>query len=231
MLKKISYLGKNILLVSFLYLFIFSFVYLVLEPRTLKSATDTKYVTLNQEVVEEIGLTCSTNVSGLTAINGITGGTSNGSFDCNVITSNSGGYNMKLKKSASLCHSTLGCGTDKQFDDYATTTDPLDFNWANTPSGAEYWGFNVSSSTYPTAVTQRFKDNGSQCNTGTNVTDGKCWTRIPTGPTEETVVNRTTATTPEGDTTYFGVRIQAGSNNALNSGTYTTTIVVTATTN
>ena len=179
----------------------------------------------------EISLTCSSTVSGLTAINGITGGTSNGEFSCNVVTNNSTGYNMTLKKIELLCHSTLGCGTNKQFDDYSTTSDPIDYNWANTPEGQEYWGFNVSSSSYPTAVTQRFKDNGTQCNTGSNVSDGKCWTRIPTNPTTETVVNRTTATSPSGDNTYFGIRIQAGSSNALNSGTYTTTIVVTATTN
>ena len=231
MKKNIFRLIKNISFLAFIYLFIFSFVYFILEPKTLKSATDTKYVTLNQEVTAEISLTCSSTVSGLTAINGITGGTSNGEFSCNVVTNNSTGYNMTLKKIELLCHSTLGCGTNKQFDDYSTTSDPIDYNWANTPEGQEYWGFNVSSSSYPTAVTQRFKDNGTQCNTGSNVSDGKCWTRIPTNPTTETVVNRTTATSPSGDNTYFGIRIQAGSSNALNSGTYTTTIVVTTSTN
>jgi len=184
-----------------------------------------------QAEISEISLTCSSSVTGLSPINGITGGTSNGSFSCNAVTNNSSGYNMTLKKNALLCHSTLGCGTDKQFDDYSTTSDPLDYNWANTPAGAEYWGFNVSSSSYPTAVTQRFKDNGTACNTGSNVTDGRCWTRIPTTPTTETVVNRSSATNPSGDNTYFGIRIQAGSSNALNSGTYTTTIVVTVSTN
>ena len=231
MTKNIFRLIKNTSLLFLLYLFIFSFVYFILEPKTLKSATDTKYVTLNQEVTAEISLTCSSSVSGLTAINGMTGGTSNGSFSCNAVTSNSSGYNMTLKKTASLCHSTLGCGTDKQFDDYSTTSDPIDYNWANTPAGAEYWGFNVSSSSYPTAVTQRFKDNGTACNTGSNVSDGRCWTRIPTSPSTETVVNRSSATDSSGDNTYFGIRIQAGSSNALNSGTYTTTIVVTVSTN
>ncbi|MGB9598484.1 MAG: hypothetical protein ACPLZH_01395 [Minisyncoccales bacterium] len=222
---------KSIIFLVFIFLLFFSFTFFLLEPNVLKSATSTQNVTLNQTVVEEISLSCDSSVTGLTSINGITGGTSNGTFSCNAITSNSTGYNMTLKKNALLCHSTLGCGTDKQFDDYSTTTDPLDYNFAEPGAGQEWWAFNVSSSSYPTAVTQRFKDNGTACNTGTNVTDGKCWTRIPTTPTTETVVNRSSATDSNGDTTYFGIRIQAGSSNALNSGTYTSTITVTVATN
>lgn len=217
-------------LISFFFLFYFGF--LILEPQLLKGATDSKNVNVYQQVVEEISLTCSSSVSGSPAINGITGGTANGTFSCNVITSNAGGYNMTLKKSGNLCHSEQGCGTDTQFDDYpGSTNDPIDFNWQSPSAGGEHWGFNVSSSSYPDSVTQRFKDNGSQCYAGSNVTDGKCWVRIPTSPTAETVVNRGSATGPSGDNTFFGLRFEAGSSNALVSGTYTTTLTVTVSTN
>ncbi|MBC7074453.1 hypothetical protein H5T58_03695, partial [Candidatus Parcubacteria bacterium] len=122
-----------------------------------------------------------------------------------------------------------GCGTNQQFDDYpGTTTDPIDFNWQNAGADQEYWGFNVASSTDPTDITQRFKDDGSQCNSGNNVSNEKCWVRIPTDPNIEMIGNRNTWTSQSGTTITIGIRIQAGSNNFLKSGNYTTTLVATA---
>jgi hypothetical protein len=211
---------ENLILVLILVLFSLG-IFLIFEPEIIESSD----VSVSQEVTADIALSCDSSVSGLSAISGINGGTSNGSFSCTSTTNNSAGYNLKLKKTGLLCHSG-GCGENKQFDDYpGTTSDPIDFLWQDTPSGQEYWGFNMTAGD---DVTQRFKDNGSQCNTGTNVTPERCWVRVPTNPTEETVANRNSPTSESGSLSSFGIRIQAGSNNFLFSGTYTTTLVLTA---
>lgn len=225
---------KHFFKIFFLSLFpflIFLLGYLAFEPELIKGATATASVSLTQTVVGEITLSCDNSVSGLTTINGMTGGTSNGYFNCTSTTNNVTGYNLTLKKTGLLCHTT-GCGTNKQFDDYpGTTTDPIDFNFQAPGTDQEWWGFNIASTTDTTDVTQRFKDNGTACNAGTNVTDGKCWVRVPTDPTVETIANRSTQTSPQGTRVTVGIRIQAGGSNSLQSGNYTTTLVLTATTN
>lgn len=211
---------KIISLVAIISFLVFA-TYLFFEPELIKGAD----VSVSQTVTGEVTLTCDTAVSGLTGIPGVSGGTSNGTFSCTVTTNNNAGYNLKLKKTDDLCHSA-GCAVNQQFDDYTgTTTDPIDFEWTNVGSGAEQWGFNMTSGT---DITQRFKDNGTACNTGTNVTSGKCWVRIPTDPTEETVANRASPTDAGGSASGFGIRIQAGGSNILRSGIYSTTLVATA---
>ena len=217
-MKKIISVATSLSVLAFLGFSVF-------EPELTKSLD----VSISQEVTAEISLTCDSSVTGLTPIPGISGGTSNGSFSCTSTTNNDAGYNLKLKKTDLLCHSTAGCGTNKQFDDYpGPTTDPIDFIWQNASEDEEYWGFNLTAGE---DVTQRFRDNGTQCNAGTNVTPDRCWVRVPTTPTEETVSNRTSPTSPSGNISSFGIRIQAGSNNFLTSGTYTTTLVLTGSMN
>jgi len=199
--------------------------YVIFEPEVIKGAN----IGVTQVVTGQVTLTCDASVSGLTSIPGVSGGTSNGTFSCTSTTNNDDGYNLKLKKTALLCH-TEGCAANQQFDDYTgTTTDPIDFNWTDVGSGVEEWGFNMTSGD---DVTDRFRNAAgpaSPCNTGGGiVTAGQCWVMIPTTPDEETVANKTSPTDAAGSASGFGVRIQAGDSNFLRSGDYTTTLVATA---
>ena len=197
------------------------FGFSLIEP-TLTRGAD---VGVSQTVSAEINLACDANVAGLSAIAGISGGTSNGTFNCTTTTNNSAGYNLTFKKNGLLL--TAGGGADKQFDDYTGATgDPIDYNFAAPGAGVEYWGFNMTAGT---DVATRFKDNGAACNVAGAVNAGQCWVRVPTTPTVETVATGATATGGSGVQSSFGVRMQAGASNALQSGTYTSTLVVTAT--
>lgn len=206
--------------------------YIIFEGEMVKGEA-TANVTVAQEVTGEITLSCATSVTGLTPIPGMTGGTSNGAFSCTSTTNDNEGYTLKLRKTGDLCH-PLGCAVNQRFDDYpGTTTNPIDFNWTNAGPGAEYWGFNMTSGV---DVIQRFRNASgpaAPCNTaGGIVSDGHCWVRIPTPVADaETVANRTSPTPPEGISSGFGIRIQAGPNNHLRSGTYNATLTVTATMN
>lgn len=195
------------------------FGYALVEPALTHGAN----VSVSQTVSAEINLACDASVAGLSAIPGISGGVSNGSFNCTTTTNNSAGYSLTFLKNALLL--TGAGGADKQFDDYTgPTANPLDFDFTSPGAGAEEWAFNITAGT---DVTTRFKDDGVGCNTGSNVTSGKCWVRVPTTPTTETVASRASATGGSGVQTSFGVRMEAGANNALVSGAYTTTLVVT----
>lgn len=200
--------------------------YLLFEPEILKSAQ----LTVTQLVVNEISLFCDQSVSGLSSISGMSGGTSDGYFSCLVFTNNDSGYTLTFNKTEPLCHLTAGCGENQQFNDYpGPTTDPIHFNWVNAKSGEEYWGFEMRSGE---DVTSRFRSSSgpsAPCNVSNGVvTPGTCWVRIPTAPSAETVAYRASPTGSGGSSLSFGIRIQAGPNNSLRSGTYTSSVNITA---
>jgi len=206
-----------------------SLSYLIFEPEIAKGTAANADIGVLQTVTAEITLACDGSVNDLDPIPGMSGGTSDGSFSCTTTTNNDTGYSLRLRKAGLLCHGA-GCVENQQFDDYPGPTDnPIHYNWQDAGAGAEYWGFNMTSGV---DVTQRFRNASgpaAPCNTeGGVVTPGQCWVRIPTDSPGETVASRGIPTPVGGIASGFGVRIQAGSNNLLRSGNYTTTLVVTA---
>lgn len=223
-MKYMKFLFKVFLV--FLSLFFVYLLYLFFEPEISKSAE----LTVTQMVINEISLFCDSEIAGLSSISGMTGGTSNGNFSCIVVTNNDEGYTLFFNKLTPLCHSTQGCGQDQQFNDYpGTTNNPIDFNWQNAGNGEEYWGFEMRAGE---DVTQRFRNNtgpSAPCNAQNGiVSPDHCWVRIPTSPNYEIVGYRNFPTDVNGSSLTFGIRIQAGPNNSLRSGTYTSTISITA---
>lgn len=204
--------------------------YLIFEPEFTKGQT-AENIIVTQEVTGEVSVVCDDSVSGLTPILGISGGTSNGTFNCTSTTNHATGYTLRLRRITQLCR-TPACLVNERFDDYpGTTSDPIDFAWADAGAGAEYWGFNMTAGA---DVTRRFRDNNgaAPCNTdGGTVTAGRCWVRIPDAAPGENVARSTGPTPTAGTLSSFGIRIQAGPNNHLHTGIYNATLTATVITN
>ena len=206
--------------------------YLFLEPETSKAATTTDDVIVSQVVTEEITISSPANMALDPAIPGITGGTGNstGHTTWTIITNDTSGFNLTLKKDGKLNYD--GGGTGKEFNDYASST-PLAYTWANVGAGETGFGFNVTGAASTTDIVAKYKDNGADTcgGAGSSITDGQCWNQIPTTADSEQIANRATWTPSGGVTVSVKFRAQAGSSNFLESGTYQTTITATATTN
>lgn len=204
--------------------------YLFLEPEVSIAATASDDVVVSQTVTGEITISDASNETLSGDIGGMTGGTGNssGNTTWTVTTNDTSGFSLTLKKDGKLNYD--GGGTNKEFDDYASTS-PLAYAWNSAGSGETKFGFNVTAAASTTDVVAKYKDNGADCGSGNNVSDGQCWNQIPTTTDEETIVNRSTWTPTSGVTVSIKFRAEAGSNNHLESGTYQTTITATATTN
>lgn len=205
--------------------------YLFLEPEVSRAATASDDVVVSQVVTGEITISDAGNETLSGEIGGMTGGTGNssGNTTWTVTTNDTSGFSLTLKKDGKLNYD--GGGTNKEFDDYATSS-PLVYDWSSAGSGETKFGFNVTGAASTTDVVAKYKDDGaSTCGAGSTITDGKCWNQIPTTTDEETIVNRSTWTPTGGSTVSIKFRADAGANNHLESGTYQTTITATATTN
>ncbi len=150
-------------------------------------------------------------------INGLTGGTGDGSATWTVITDNVAGYEMYIKSDSSPAMSD---GSGNSFSDYTPTGSNPDYNWSvsSTSSG---FGFTPEGSD----IVQKYKDDGVSCNTGTLDTQNTCWTGFST--TNELISKSTTANHPSGTDTLVRFRAESGNQNILPNGSYTASIIVT----
>ncbi len=154
------------------------------------------------------------------AMSGMISGESNSSESWIVKTDNSAGYEMMVRAETSpALKSDYGF-----FSDYTPAV-------TNTPD----YIFNVgaASSTFAFSpegidISQKYLDNGlgSACGTGNTDTQDRCWDGFST--TEKVVAHRTSSNHPLGTATTIKYKTAIGSNKIQESGTYTSTIVVTA---
>ncbi len=176
-----------------------------------------------------ITLSSPSNVSLSPSISGMTGnlGTpSSGEVTWNVATDNPAGFSMSLKSSDSPA---LKLNSANYFSDYEPDASGTpDFEWSSPSSSEAYFGFTVEPETSEDTV-QLFKDDGADCNAGGNNTADRCWFSF-NGSSDITVINRTGRTDKNGEDEK--IKLQAESNEKmLESGTYQTTITVTAVAN
>ena len=208
-----------------------SVAYISFEPEISKAqASDTDTVTVTQTVTEEITISDAADMTLTPSISGITGGSGSSTDHTTwtITTNNTSGYELTLNKNNTLRLS--GGGANREFSDYASST-PVDYNWSSPGSGQTRFGFNVSAAASSTDIVAKYRDNGAgTCGTGDNVSDGQCWNGIPDTGDEEAIANRTTWTPTGGVTVSVKFRTEAGADNYLESGDYTTTITATATT-
>jgi hypothetical protein len=171
-----------------------------------------------QQMQENIlSMTVPTDVVMSPSIGGVTGGTSNGSTTFTVITDNPAGYMVTIKASSSpAMQSPLST-----IADYVPAGGNPDYTFSITPTISAF-GFSVEGND----IDQKFKDNGSSCNTGSGDTVDKCWAGLST--TQQTIVSRNSANQPSGTVTTVKFRAQSGSAHVQVEGIYVSTTTITA---
>jgi hypothetical protein len=154
------------------------------------------------------------------SIGGLSGGTATGSITWNIKTDSSSGYNLTIKSSASPA---LNASTSS-FADYTPVSPSVpDYDWDIDSANSEF-GFAPYNSN---SQIQKYKNNGSNCNVGSNITDGKCWYSFSTA--SETVVNKLSRTNAFGENTKINLRAEINTTPGYQEeGNYYATIVATA---
>ncbi len=163
-----------------------------------------------------IALSASSDIALSPSIPGVSGGIANGSTTVTVITDSPSGYALSIAASDSPA---MQKGPDA-IADYAPQGDPdfsfetgaADAHLGYTPEGAD--------------VVQRFKDNGSSCNTGSGETPFACWDGLSTAP--EIIASHGSANHPTGATTSIRFRVGVGGSVIQAPGSYVATTTVTA---
>jgi hypothetical protein len=151
-------------------------------------------------------------------IGGLTGGQSNGQTTVTVITDSPSGYslNVKANSSPALATSTFS------FADYTPQISGTpDFNWS-VPATTSEFGFTPEGAD----IVQKFKDNGSSCNTGSGDTADACWYGFST--TYETIAQSYLSNQPSGTSTTIKFRAESGNQNVQPPGDYRAVITITA---
>ena len=155
----------------------------------------------------------------LSAIGGLSNQASEGTMSWTVITDNPAGYTMSI---ASTTTPSLKSAYDS-FSDYTPASSNPDFEFNNLSTSSSF-GFSPEG----TEASDRFKDNGSVCGTGSNETEGKCWDGLSTTP--KVMAGSSTPNHPSGSTVSARLRAETGADHIQTSGDYTVTIIVTAAT-
>jgi hypothetical protein len=168
-----------------------------------------------------VAISAPADVTMSPAINGLTGGTSNGQAAWTITTDAPGGYTLAVKAST---NPALKSSNDS-FADYTPVSGAVpDFAFSIATTDSEF-GFTPEGSD----IVQKYKDNFIllSCNTGSSDTANSCWYNFST--TDETISQSTAANNPTGTMTTVKMRSQSGTSHIQTSGTYTATITATAT--
>lgn len=163
-----------------------------------------------------IAISGAANVALSPSIPGVTGGTSNGSTTVTVTTDSRSGYRLSIAASQSPAMQKSGDSiadyTPAGDPDFAFTTGAADAHFGYTPEGAD--------------IVQRFKDNGSTCNVGSQESELACWDGLST--TDVIIASNTNANHPLGATTTVNFRVGVGGSVIQAPGIYTATTTLTA---
>ena len=207
--------------------------YLMLEPMAgFAATTATSQFVVNQQITAEVSfLVNAANVT-LAAIGGITGGDSEGYTGVRVYTNDRLGFTMTI--TASNSPAMLGSLSTGTIPNYAPASANVpDFTFASTTSGqAAQFGYTITASS-TSDLAQKFKDNGTTCNTGSADTNGKtsCWYNLSTTATSTMVTSAFSNTSGASSTLFFRVHVPANPSPAVTDDTYFATSTLTATAN
>lgn len=153
------------------------------------------------------------NMSGLIA------GESNSSKSWIVKTDNFAGYEMLVR---SLTSPALKSASGAYFSDYVSlSSSTADYNFSVASTNSTF-----AFSPEGQDTSQKYLDNGSICGIGNYDTVDKCWDGFSTS--EKTISHRASSNHPDGSVTTIKYKTAIGSDKIQDSGTYTSTITVTA---
>jgi hypothetical protein len=147
----------------------------------------------------------------------IGGGTANGQTTVTVTTDDAAGYQLSIAASSSPA---MVSGANS-FADYVTGGANPDFNWS-VPATASEFGFTPEGS----YIVQRFKDNGSVCDTGSLDTTNSCWAPLTTS--NQLIAQTSSGSYPTGSDTVLKFRAESGASHTQPGGAYVATSTVTA---
>lgn len=197
------------------------------EPNVSQALDGTPF-TIKQTISDEISfLVQASNVVASGTINGMTGGTANGSTFAVVKTNKATGYNMTIAFTNNGTNNAMKgdmSGGDDVIMDYPASGSEPTFLFS-TASSAAVFAYTVSASS-TLDLDPSFKDDGSSCNAGSSDAADRCWMEPQTTP--YTIINRTTAA--DGATTSIAFRVHVPNNPtpSVPAGTYTATATLTA---
>ncbi len=196
------------------------FSFLILEPAVTLGATDS--FTVTQTITGEIAFTTTaTDITMTPDIAGITGGYSSGTTTVAVSTNDPDGYTltMAFASSTAMVHQN---GID-EIPNFGNGTVVRIFSVTTGQAG---FAFTASS----TNVVSALRDSGAACGSG-NPSIDTCWIMPVDATSGYTLVDRSSATPAEGESTQIAFRVGVGANPspALPLGVYTATATLTAT--
>lgn len=163
-----------------------------------------------------ISITAPSDVLMSPNLDGITGGTSNGSTTVIVTTDSPAGYSLSIESQNSpAMQNPAGA-----IPDYVQGVD-ADYSFA-VAGGAAAFGYSPSSAD----VVQYFRDNTSVCGVGSSDSGLACWAGLTTSPV---IVSAGSGSNhPAGTATTFNFRVGVGSGAGVLAGLYTATTTLTA---
>lgn len=187
-----------------------------------QTASTTPTSTLNFDVTltvtGELSLTCPSEVA-MSAISGLTGGTSVAPADCNVKTNNANGYLLYIKASSTPAM-VNNASTSIYFDDYRTATP--EFTWTLNSTASSSFGISVSS----TDAIAAFKNTGDACGSGSISSYLNCFRSLATSNIN--IASKSSPTAYDGVTSTIAFKAEIGSTRNQPTGSYTAGITVTA---
>lgn len=165
-----------------------------------------------------VAITAAADVTMSPSLGGLTGGTSNGSTAVTVTTDSFAGYELSIK--ASTSPALDGNSIADSIADYTPVGADPDFTFSVAATDSEF-GFTPEG----TDIADKYKDNGSACNTGSGDSADACWYGLSTS--DEVISRRTSGNHPNGITTTVKYRTVVGTSRAQLEGTYTATTTLT----
>jgi len=169
-----------------------------------------------------ISVSVSGNVSLLPEINGLTGGSATGSAIINVYTDNASGYTLEMSATGSPA---LSSENDSFSDFLPIINGTPDFVWPSISTASSTFGYSV----YSADANYIFKNNGSDCATGSSNSTSNCWYGLSLSPNGIAVSSG--ATDLGGVDTTVTLKAESGSARMQKNGTYGAGLVFTAYTN
>ena len=217
MSKKIISFLSIIFILSTLF---FSFEGAIVSADQTASTTPTS--TLNFDVTlsvtAELSLTCPSSLA-MSAISGLTGGTSSDTVDCNVESNNANGYLLYIKSSSAPALLSEA-SSSIFFSDYRSSTP--EYAWTLDSTASSSFGFSVESSD----VVEAFRNDQAACGGGGFNSTSNCFRSLSTS--DINIASAALATDSGGVTTTVGFKAEVGSTRNQPTGNYTASITVTA---
>jgi hypothetical protein len=164
-----------------------------------------------------VSLSGPTTIDLSPALDSDDGGQANGSGVWSVTTNNSAGYSLSIKANSLPA---LSSGSNS-FTDYSPITVNPDFSWSVATTDSSF-GFSVVGND----IVNRFIDDGSVCNAGSNQTTDSCWDGFDT--TGKTIATAGVANAPTGIDTTVSLRAEIGADKNQPAGNYEAILTITA---